>query len=318
MGGGFAHTVNAQPRTVGGRKAGFVCKLPAGVGKRRLREFSCLDVSCLAPFRRSRGGVLGVCRARDCVVARACREGVSGSATDDDRRRFLPDAQPSPDYAGYVIGQDFTSGALTTTVVVPRIKHCTRATRAIVPGAGVLAGNSNTNTGGLDLAGVFVGCLQGKARYFPIPVLQGHEKDYSTVKIQPGDKVVLSAGGNSTSSRVSIVDKTHKGANENRVGPSVNEVNSPAVFDWPWVQGVFLLLGGQPPPPVGVPNFGKVHFSASAFARKPLNSSNYASVVYAFNRYSYSQQTGSPEFLQIATTPFASDDESFTTVFEHP
>lgn len=219
-----------------------------------------------------------------------------------------PTPEPSPAWAGYYLDDGYSPATLTTTITVPRVKKCTSATRAIVAGVGADAFRSSSES--FDLAGVFVGCLGGKARYFPVIVIRNTEKDYASVKISPGDTVVVSLTGGSSSSTASVVDKTHKSASEKRTGPGLEEFGSPAIFDWPW----YLAGANEEGNLAGVPDFGTLHFSASKYAGQPFNSSTYSGQVVGYSRY---KGFNKPVKLEIKTSPFASDNESFTTVFKH-
>src|SRR5262249_13557552 len=68
-------------------------------------------------------------------------------------------------------------------------RACTPATRVIAPDAGVAANTSKT----ASVAGVSIGCANGKAVYFPFLVANGAEADYASTHFSAGDAINLSA-----------------------------------------------------------------------------------------------------------------------------
>ena len=235
-----------------------------------------------------------------------------GSSALRAGRSSSPSTEKNPYYAGYYLESSASSGTVTSTITVPRVKSCTAATRAIVPGTGIVVTNSKTEW--IDVAGVFVGCVKGHASYYPVLLEHNKEKNYSSVKIQAGDKVVMTVSTSAASSALSVVDKTHKSASKKLTGAGVTGVDSPAIFDWPWFTGGLLV--GPEPSPARVPNFGNVQFSASKFAGQPFDSSTNASNLVRYVRYAYNFVSGEVGKLQITANPFSSAT-SFKTIYKH-
>lgn len=194
--------------------------------------------------------------------------------------------------AGYdSAGSGMTRVNLTTATVVPRIRKCSRQNNAVTPS--VAAFNARS---GVSAVGMFVGCQNGKARYFPIFDVDGAVKQYRALAARPGDKLVLHVDWTSTSASVSLVDKTHPGVSKTLMGPGSSSFTGASVGE---------SVAPKDPP---IPDFGSERFSKSILNGKALG---VAPHLERFNMVNASS------VLQIKTGPIASNNESFTTTFKH-
>jgi hypothetical protein len=195
---------------------------------------------------------------------------------------------PSQYEAAYELAGSFSTVKLTTKFVVPDLKKCGTAKRAIAPAVATSQA----------AVGLFVGCVRGKAHYFPVFRIGGPKvTKYSSSAAHAGDQIVLTETGNSTQVSVSLIDKTHPGVSHTRTGPGTPSFGNLEIGDSAWGKG-----------PWGVPDFGVITFSASKLNGHPFGSQ---SGLVRFN------MVNSSATLQIKTTPFASDHESFKTDFKH-
>jgi hypothetical protein len=212
--------------------------------------------------------------------------GLAGPALAASKGPFSP-PQPSTYQAGYVIqSSGFSPLKLTTTFVVPKLKDCSHKNKAIAPA--IFAGEA----GGV---GLFVGCQNGKARYFPVFRIGSNITKFVSSHAQPGDKIVLTITGNTTHFTASVVDKTRSGVSHKLTGLGQSFFPDPAVVDTQWRNWP-------------VPDFGVIKFSASKINGHPFGSE------LGVTRYNL-VKSGST--VQIKTGPFGSDKESFKTTFEH-
>jgi hypothetical protein len=223
-----------------------------------------------------------------------------GATTPAISRSAIPTVK-STNLAGYVLAADNGNVAVTTQFVVPTVRGCTKATRAIVPMAGTNATVSSTET--VSIAGMFVGCSNGKASYFPSFIVNGSFHNFPSLAAHAGDTVVVKTVEGPKGTVVSVVDKTHKNVNKTLKGAAAQQIDSPAV-------GAFGWFTSNTSPPVGVPQFGKVSFSASKVLGHPFTA--YTPFLERSDRYNSKVTT-----LQIKAGPLGPDGESFTTVFEH-
>jgi hypothetical protein len=201
-------------------------------------------------------------------------------------------AVPNQFFGGYASTTGAPSMNVTSTFVVPRIKRCGHTNRGI---AAVVGGDHTI--GGTTSAGLFVGCVNGKARYFPVLDLDGNVKRYRSAAVRAGDRVVLSAKENSVQAAVSLVDMTRSSTTK-RLAAGTGSFKDFAVGDEGWTSSSMTW---------GVPDFGTLRFSKSKLNGHPLGS-------VALTRYDKTDTVGT---VQIKTSPLASDKETFKTVFVH-
>ncbi len=143
---------------------------------------------------------------------------------------------------------------------------------------------------------MFVGCYKGKARYFVAFVLNGSAHNYTNLAAHPGDTVAVRVSQTSKSTVVSSTDKSRKSVHKTLKGAGSQGGSGPWVGDSGW----------DNPRLLGVPNFGKLHFSAATLNGTPFGAGG---AVARFDRVSGST-------TQIATGAF-SGNKSFETVFKH-
>lgn len=143
---------------------------------------------------------------------------------------------------------------------------------------------------------MFVGCYKGKAHYFVAFVVNGSDHNYAKLAAHPGDTVRVRVSQTSKSTTVSSVDKSRKSVKKTLKGAGSVSGSAPWVGDAGW----------DNPGLLGVPNFGKLHFSNATLDGKPFGSGG---SVARFDRVSGST-------TQIATGAL-SGNKSFETVFKH-
>jgi hypothetical protein len=150
-------------------------------------------------------------------------------------------------FAGYE--PTVTAGSATSSTAsftVPKLS-CTTADRAIAADAGVAANNYKT----FSIAGVFIGCVNGKAVYYPSLVANGAEADYTSTHFAAGDVINLSASVTTTGTTVQVTDTTKNVTVTNTITGSGASANAAWIGDDSWGSGARL----------GVPNFGKLTFT---------------------------------------------------------
>jgi len=202
-------------------------------------------------------------------------------------------AAKSTSFAGYSVqagGEG--SWKVAAQFVVPTVK-CTGGSsspeRAIEPSVGVYSSSFSS-------AGIFVGCFKGKADYFVALVLNGTPHNYTKLAPHPGDTVSVRVSQTSKSTVVSSTDTSRKSVTKTLKGAG-NPVGS-----GPWVGDT----GWDNPGLLGVPNFGKLDFSAATVDGSPIGAGG---AVARFNRVSGST-------TQISTGAL-SGNTAFETVFKH-
>lgn len=204
-------------------------------------------------------------------------------------------AGKSPDFAGYAYPLLEGSLKVSTTIKAPMVK-CTaqEPVRAIASGVFV----NNTKKKDFSFAGLFVGCQNGKASLFPVLVVDGKEKNYRADRVAPGDTVKVQVSRSASRVVVSLVDKAHK-IKLRRHGAGFTADVAPLLGDDYW------KAKGRA---AGVPHFGTLNFSHSLLNGSPFGKSS------AATRYDRVNKKGT---LQIETTAFAKNHESFKTIFKH-
>jgi hypothetical protein len=150
------------------------------------------------------------------------------------------------DFAGYQTG--VTAGSATSSAAsftVPTLS-CTTAGRAIAPDVGVAAKT-------VSVAGVSIGCANGKAVYFPFLVANGAEADYTSTHFSAGDVINLSASVTTTGITVQVTDATKNVSVATTITGAGASANAAWIGDDSWSSS-----GGTR---LGVPNFGKLTFT---------------------------------------------------------
>ena len=151
-------------------------------------------------------------------------------------------------FAGYqtpVTAGSATSSAASFTV--PALA-CTTANRVIAPDAGVAANNFKT----ASVAGVSIGCANGKAVYFPFLVANGAEADYTSTRLSAGDAINLSASVTTSGITVQVTDVTKNVSVATTITGAGASANAAWIGDDAWYSSSGARLG--------VPNFGKLTF----------------------------------------------------------
>jgi hypothetical protein len=178
--------------------------------------------------------------------------------------------------------------------VVPKVT-CTGGSsspeRAIDPSVGVYKTRTKFSS-----AGLFVGCFKGRALYFVALTLNGVNHNYTNLAARPGDTVAVRVSLTSKATVVSTVDKSRTSVKKTLKGAGSLAGSNPWVGDSGW----------DNPGLLGVPNFGKIHFSAASLNGMPFGA---AGTVARVNRVKRST-------TQIATGT-VSGNNAFRTVFKH-
>jgi hypothetical protein len=152
-------------------------------------------------------------------------------------------------FAGYQTG--VTAGSATSsaaTFTVPALS-CTTVGRAIFADAGVAANKSKT----ASIAGVSIGCANGKAVYFPSLVANGTEADYTSTHFSAGDIINLSASVTTTGTTVQVTDTTKNVT----VATTITGAGASPNAAWIGDDAAYSGSGSR----LGVPNFGKLTFT---------------------------------------------------------
>lgn len=203
----------------------------------------------------------------------------------------------SPSFAGYSIqGGGQGSWKVAARFVVPTVKCSGGASspeRAIDPSVGAYNLSNSFSS-----AGMFVGCFKGKAHYFVALTLNGTPHNYSNLAARPGDTVAVRVSQTSKSTVVSSVDKSRTSVHKSLKGTGSKGGGYPWVGDSGW----------DNPGLLGVPNFGKLHFSNATLNGQPFGSAG-GSALVRWNRVNGST-------TQI-TTGALSSNKAFETVFKH-
>jgi hypothetical protein len=185
-----------------------------------------------------------------------------------------------------------TSSAATFTV--PALA-CVAGSIGIAPDAGVAA-NKFTS---FSVAGVFVGCVNGKAVYFPFLVVNGTEADYAGTRLSAGDVINLSASVTTSGITVQVTDTTKNVSVTNTLTGAGASGNAGWIGEDSWVSGTGARFG--------VPNFGKLKFTNCLVNGTALQS---------FNPQQY-QRVNRHGIVQIATGPFSPAPAAFATYYRH-
>jgi len=196
------------------------------------------------------------------------------------------------DFAGYqaaVTAGSATSSAATFTV--PTLS-CITATVGTTPEAGV----ANNTT--FSDAGVFTGCVKGKAVYFPWLVVNGIETNYTSTHFSAGDVINLSASVTTSGFTAQVTDVTKSVSVTNTITGAGASANAA------WIgYGSWFINGTR----LGVPNFGKVKFTNCLIDGTALQT---------WNPQQF-QRVNAKGIVQIATGPFSPAPAAFATYFKH-
>jgi hypothetical protein len=196
----------------------------------------------------------------------------------------------STSFAGYTEqGGGTTAGTpkVAATFKVPKLSGCGAKLRAIDPNVGIYNGSNK-----LISAGLFVGCSNGKAHYWPSLVVNGNGTNYRKVHAHRGDTIALHVSLSSSKASAWVVDKT-RNLKRSAHGAGSSGFSSPYIGDSGWFVNNNLL---------GVPNFGTLRF------RRCVGVGGGAARV---NRRT------SGGTLQIKTGAFSNSTKAFSTVFKH-
>lgn len=200
---------------------------------------------------------------------------------------------PNLVFAGYVVNRIGSRMAITTTFIAPKLK-CTHAPRAIAASVRLFARARES------AAELFVGCVNGQPRYFPVLIANGTRRNYTAMAVRQGDKIVLKAADGPGRDTVTVIDETNKAIQKTVTGRGSNRISGPWVGDLAWRNGKRTER---------VPDFGMLGYSASKLDGKGLGS--YRKGLEGFNR------VDTAGTLQIKTSKLAQKRESFKTLFEH-
>ncbi len=209
--------------------------------------------------------------------------------------RTTPSTKKSATFAGYSINGTNGITGITTTIMVPKLK-CSKTNRAIGASTGLYE-DSTTN---FSSANLFIGCVKGKATYFPFLTVNGQEQDFRKTAAHPGDMVTLQTDANTTETVVEVDDLTHSFSKSKTSAGYSSFVANPWIGDVTWSsQGKVL----------GVPDFGKIHFRTATLNGTPFGS---LTPQLRFDRYNKSKTT-----LQIHTGAYGPSMQAFGTTFKH-
>jgi hypothetical protein len=202
--------------------------------------------------------------------------------------------------AGYAVRSTRSGFSVRATFTVPKIS-CRGRFTAFAPSVTVFTSSKHrfSDSSGPSL---FIGCYQGRARYFPELVVNGSTRNYlHGSEARPGDKVVLYVSETRRRTIVSARDQTRH-FTRSLSGHGSGSITFPEVADYDW------LRSGTVQP---VPNFGSLRFTAVKINGKRL------SAFSALARYDmYSRGSGGGT-LNVATGPISSGGEAFRTTFKH-
>lgn len=203
-------------------------------------------------------------------------------------------------YAGYAVRSTRSGLSARATFTVPKIS-CGSRFMAFAPTVAVFTSSDHriSHSSGPSL---FIGCYQGRARYFPELVVNGSIKNYLRgSEAHPGDKIVLYVSESKVGTFVSAVDQTRH-FTRSRSGSGSGSVQFPTVSDYDWVRSGVV----QP-----VPNFGKLRFSGAQVNGKRLTA------LSSLARYDMWSRGASGGTLNVTSGPIASGGEAFSTFFKH-
>lgn len=200
------------------------------------------------------------------------------------------------DFAGYQTG--VTAGSATSSAAsftVPTLS-CTTANRVIAPGAGAAANNFKT----ASVAGVSIGCQNGKAVYFPFLVANGAEANYTSTRFSAGDVINLSASVTTSGITVQVTDVTKNVSVATTITGAGASANAAWIGDESWYSSSGTRLG--------VPNFGKLTFTNCLIDGKAFG---------GWHPQAYQRVNGRGT-VEIATGGFWPGGTTFNTFYRAP
>src|SRR5262249_34676839 len=190
-----------------------------------------------------------------------------------------------------------TNGSATSsaaTFTVPTLA-CTTTAVGIAADVGVAASNFKTDS----VAGVFTGCVNGKAVYYPFLVANETEANYTGTPLSAGDVINLSASVTTSGVTVQVTDVTKNVSVTNTITGAGASADAAWVGDDAWFSSTGTRLGVQ--------NFGKLKFFNCLIAGTALQSWNPVE----------SQRVNSSGSAQTATGPFSPAPAAFATYYKH-
>jgi hypothetical protein len=194
------------------------------------------------------------------------------------------------DFANYIA----VPGAVSAVIVVPKLncKATPSAGSSMYAGVGIQSVNS--------YARLYLACTpRGVPRYYPSLVVNGSVKNIPSDVARAGDRIEFAVSQSDSQVTDSAVDLTHTFiATSQGAGSGTGE--GVVAGDFPGVSGATST----------VPNFGTLVFSSALINGYPFGSASPG--LQTDNLYASS--TGP---LQIETAYSASNEEAFSTVFEH-
>ncbi len=179
-------------------------------------------------------------------------------------------------YAGFVLVNPPTSTSVSTTFKVPTIT-CTSTPSLVIPGAGIISGNTPVLAAGIGLD-----CAGGAPSYLPQANINGKNVTF-TKRVLPGDKITVTLTNTSRTATGSIQDKTHK------FTVKFTGLSGKASLTCSGLDGDH---GSQTDNPV--PAFGKVVFSATTIDGAAIGSSGAVRVNMATSGGVLQIKTGAP------------------------
>jgi hypothetical protein len=246
-------------------------------------------------------GRLGACGALVALGSALALVGTAptaGASTGGVRVVPTTRTETSHSFAGYGLGA--VSGknhawTLTTTITVPHLK-CTAAERVVDPSVQLTATGSQSR---VVLAGVYVGCVNGRPDYHPVFII-GSSVTVGTNVVRAGNVVQLTATVSDQHVQATVDDRTTK-TTRSAGGGGSGEAKAPTVGVASWFTGGKRLA---------VPDFGSITFSradvnTTAFGRK-------SGSLVEYNRVS------DRGLREITTGALNSTGSGFTTTYVRP
>jgi hypothetical protein len=212
------------------------------------------------------------------VFALAAPAGWDGARTAAAQARHIPD----PAFAGYLTNQPGVT-SVTTRFTVPALS-CTKADRAIGPGAFLLAGPRDHLL--FNAANIIIGCYHGQASAEEVLVLNGAESDYAR-SLGPGDVISVRVTDDPASHTVVQLSDLTRRYTLTRIGRPATP-NTQLVGDW---GSIDARTQAQLPPP----DFKPTTFRSVTIDGQPIGSTS---------PLGYNMETSS-HVVQIVTRPIS-------------
>jgi Peptidase A4 family len=196
----------------------------------------------------------------------------------------------SPNEAGYTATVSGSTFLLKTQFTVPTLT-CSTAQAGIEPGAYLKTPTSVTG------GGIFIACSGGIAGYEALATINNTRSALSTLRVAPGDDIVIRVAVSAAATTVAVVDAT-KAARQSLSGagsaPTELLVGDAAV----------LSSGGGN---LAVPSFGKIRFRTTTLNKVDLGASSPTAV----------NMVNSASVVQITTAKLSVTGAAFKTTFAH-